>query len=158
MLLGSLLVPLGIPLRHARPDGERRASAAREGETGGNADRGAVTSTSDGRRRPLGPRIGDLPLARRDVEGLRQILGLERRLRDIDLSPRAQRALTARSIFPEALTWLEIHGRRGEVVEYWKTVVADRHTEVARLPEAPTEGEPPAVRRRRRRRWYRPVP
>src|ERR671931_280334 len=56
------------------------------------------------------PRLGALPLARRDVERLRQILGLQRRLRDINAAPRAQRALAHRGIFRDALAWLEIHG------------------------------------------------
>ena len=63
------------------------------------------------------PRLGDLPLARRDVERLRQILGLQRRLRDLGASPRAKRALTHRSIFREALTWLELHGSAPDVDE-----------------------------------------
>ena len=43
--------------------------------------------------RPPGPRLGELPLARRDVERLRLILGLQRRLRDVDREPaRAARA------------------------------------------------------------------
>ena len=71
------------------------------------------------------PRIalGMLPLARRDVERLRQILGLQRRLIDMSLSPRAQRALIHRAPFREALTWLEIHGQAPEVVEHWRGFV-----------------------------------
>src|SRR5712692_3152464 len=64
ILLGSLLVPLGISLHDERPH-----PAAAGGEPAQ-------------RRRPAGPRLGDLPLARRDVERLRQVLGLQRRLRD----------------------------------------------------------------------------
>ena len=64
-----------------------------------------------------------LPLARRDVERLRQILGLQRRLIDMDLSPRAQRALMHRRPFREALTWLEIHGQAPDVVEHWRGFV-----------------------------------
>ena len=56
--------------------------------------------------------LGALPLARRDVERLRQILGLQRRLLDMAASPRAKRALMSRGPFAEALTWLEIHGQR----------------------------------------------
>src|SRR5438132_10703654 len=44
------------------------------------------------------PRLGALPLARRDVERLRQILGLQRRLRDVAAAPRAQRAVAHRGI------------------------------------------------------------
>src|SRR5438105_1848868 len=58
-----------------------------------------------GRPKDPVPKLGALPLARRDVERLRQILGLQRRLRDAAGSPRALRALAHRSIFPEALTW-----------------------------------------------------
>ena len=48
------------------------------------------------------PRIalGLLPLARRDIERLRQILGLQRRLIDAKLSPRARRALMHRGAVP----------------------------------------------------------
>ena len=74
-------------------------------------------------RHPPGPRLGDLPLARRDVERLRQILGLQRRLRDLTASARAQRALAHRGIFREALTWMEIHGDAPEVVEHWKAII-----------------------------------
>ena len=61
-----------------------------------------------------------LPLARRDVERFRQILGLQQRLMDMNLSPRAKRALMHRGPFREAMTWLEIHGQAPEVVEHWR--------------------------------------
>src|SRR5581483_9617055 len=84
ILLGTLVAPLGIL---ARGSGDRHESG-----------------------RPAPARLGSLPLARRDVERLRQLLSLQRRLRDLGASPRAQRALAHRHIFREALTWLEIHG------------------------------------------------
>ena len=37
-----------------------------------------------------GPRLGELPLARRDIERLRLIVSLQRRLRDLSASPKAQ--------------------------------------------------------------------
>jgi poly(A) polymerase len=134
VLLGTLLAPLGLspqPGRHV------------------------VAPTGDGdRRRPAGPRLGDLPLARRDLERLRQILGLQRRLRDLGASVRAQRALTHRSIFREALTWMEIHGTTPELVEHWITVLAERGAdEPVAVPGV--EGEPPPHRKRRRRRRRR---
>ena len=52
-----------------------------------------------------------LPVARRDVERLYQVLALQRRLRDPNISPRAARALMSRGAFADALTWLEIHGQ-----------------------------------------------
>jgi poly(A) polymerase len=138
VLLGSLLVPLGLSPQLGRPP----LSEPEEGK----------------RRRPIGPRLGELPLSRRDVERLRQILGLQRRLRDLGASVRAQRALTHRSIFREALTWLEIHGGTPEIVEHWITVLAERGAEEPVLP--PGEGgevvPSPRPRRRRRRRHRRP--
>jgi len=87
VLLGSLLVPLGHSFRSSPPpalDGERRKEPRFE--------------------------LGMLPVPRRDVERLRQILGLQRRLVDMGLSPRARRALMHRGPFRDALTWLEIQG------------------------------------------------
>jgi poly(A) polymerase len=128
VLLGSLIVPLGPggPVARVQP-----------GENG---------------KEPA-PSLGMLPLARRDVERLRQILGLQRRLTDMNLSPRAKRALTHRGPFQEALTWLDIHGRAPEVLEHWKGFV-----EAAGTFEAETgEAAAPPPRRRRRRRRRRPA-
>ncbi|HZR24660.1 MAG TPA: polynucleotide adenylyltransferase PcnB [Vicinamibacterales bacterium] len=102
------------------------------------------------------PKLGALPLARRDVERLRQILGLQRRLHDVTASPRAQRALAHRSIFKDALTWLEIHGGDPDLVAHWTAM-----KETAGNPEhagehhQPAEGEEPPRRKRRRRRRRR---
>jgi len=141
ILLGTLLVPLGISLHPPRGH-----AAADAGEGGDRSDRRP--------RRPAGPKLGDLPLARRDIERLRQIVGLQRRMRDLTASPRAQRSLAHRAIFREALTWLEIHGGVPEVVEHWKAILAEEGT-----PEPPVEGETPdeaaAFPRRRRRRRRR---
>src|SRR5262249_55019771 len=113
MLLGSLTAPLGFPLtpgRRPAPD----ASAAPNSPESGAAD------PHRGRRGPPAVRLGQLPIARRDVERLRQVLGLQRRLRDLGANARAQRALSHRPVFREALTWLEIHGGSPEIVEHWK--------------------------------------
>jgi poly(A) polymerase len=130
ILLGSLLVPLGSAVGVLAP--HRAVSGDRE----------------------PAPALGMLPLARRDVDRLRQILVLHRRLLDMGLSPRARRALTHRGPFQEALTWLEIHGQVPEVVEHWRGFVEAAGTFEA---EAAAEGtEPPQRRRRRRRRRRRP--
>ena len=129
ILLGSLLVPLGLS---------------------GHASR-AAADTDSGKEARLA--IGMLPLARRDVERFRQILGLQRRLLDTGLSPRAKRALMHRGPFREALTWLEIHGNAPDLVEHWRGFV-----EAAATFEGVTEtaeSEPPRRRRRRRRRSFR---
>ena len=147
LLLGSLLVPLGFsgrPRLVPRPQTERPASA-------GDSAPSAPGTKGNGRQTG-GPRLGELPLARRDVDRLGQILGLQRRLRDLGASQRAQRALTHRGIFREALTWLEIHGEAQDVVEHWITVLADRGAEE---PPDPTAEVPPPARRRRRRRRRR---
>jgi poly(A) polymerase len=125
VLLGSLLVPLGHSFRSSPPpalDGERRKEPRFE--------------------------LGMLPVPRRDVERLRQILGLQRRLVDMGLSPRARRALMHRGPFRDALTWLEIHGQVPEVIEHWRGFM-----EAASSYEGePGAAEPPPRRRRRRRR------
>jgi poly(A) polymerase len=134
VLLGSLLVPLGL--------------APQPGRAPSRHDPDARV------REPLA-RLGTLPLARRDLERLRQILGLQRRLRELTASVRAQRALTHRSVFREALTWMEIHGEAPEIVEHWITVLAERG---AQEPVGSVEeGERPRRRRRRRRRRFRPT-
>ncbi len=126
VLLGSLLVPLGYNARTLV--GQREA----DGEL---------------RREPR-LSLGILPLARRDVERLRQILGLQRRLLDANLSPRARRALMHRGPFREALTWLEIHGSAPEVLEHWRGFIEAAGSGAS----AETAGGLPLRRRRRRRR------
>jgi poly(A) polymerase len=106
-------------------------------------------------KEPL-PKLGSLPLARRDVERLRQLLGLQRRLRDVTAGSRTQRALAHRSLFPETLTWFEIHGGDPDTVGKWKTVVAQGPVEGEDLPVEGHELGP--RRRRRRRRRRRPIP
>jgi poly(A) polymerase len=126
ILAGTLLVPLGV-------FGRRQRFAAD----------------------PLERRVelGLLPIARRDVERLHQILALQPRLLDVNAAPRAQRALLHRSTFAEALTWLEIHGERPEAVEHWR-LLQQQGSEP--LPAAVPEAADRPVRRRRRRRRRRP--
>jgi poly(A) polymerase len=137
VLLGSFLVPLGLSPSAGRP---------------------AYSESASGKRRPVGPRMGDLPLARRDVERLRQILGLQRRLRDLTASVRAQRALTHRGTFRDALSWMEIHGQTPDIVEHWITVLAERGADEPVLATG-EDGQPlPLQPRRRRRRGRRRRP
>jgi poly(A) polymerase len=123
--------------------------------------RRAAATTGDGDATTREPRLllGILPFARRDVERLRQILGLQRRLRDTNLTPRARRALMHRGPFDEAMTWLEIHGGAPDVVEHWRGFIEAAATyegDAAAEPQEPQEAPP--RRRRRRRRRRRPVP
>jgi hypothetical protein len=110
-------------------------------------------ATSHGRYADPLPKLGALPLARRDVERLRQVLGLQRRLAETSAHPRSQRALTHRHVFGDALTWLDIHGGSKELVSHWNAVLAERGSEPA--PSEAAEGEHPPLRRRRRRRRRR---
>ena len=99
--------------------------------------------------------LGILPVPRRDVERLHQILAMQPRLLDLRAPFRAQRGLLNRHVLNEALTWLEIHGGRPDVVEHWRTLQAQPG------PGAPApEGNlavpgAPILRRRRRRRRRR---
>ena len=96
--------------------------------------------------------LGLLPIPRRDIERLQQIIGLQHRLLDIQAPPRAQRALLHRSSFPEALTWLEVHGDRPELVAHWRHL----HAQSAPQPHPASEGPPVGPYQRRRRRRRRP--
>ena len=121
ILLGSLLIPLGLLEQH------------------------------HGRTKELGARFGILPLARRDVDFLRQILLLQRHLRDLNASPRHKRAIMHRSAFPAALTWLELHGSNPELAAEWRLL----QTEMTETLSEGMEIAPEAPRRRRRRRRRR---
>jgi poly(A) polymerase len=133
ILLGSLLVPVGYNVRGLTPP---------------------LPPDGDARREPR-LSLGMLPLSRRDVERLRQILSLQRRLVDTNLSPRARRTLMHRGPFQEALTWLHIHGESPELVEHWRGFIEAAGTFDATPGETPA---PPRRRRRRRRRGFRSSP
>lgn len=165
VLLGSLLVPLGLMPR--RDDTERdrygddadagEAAERLEGEPPGRAARPPQGSAKfyRSRRAPKEPplRIGMLPVARRDTERLRQILAVQRRLMDLESSPRAKRSLMHRGPFQEALVWLEIHGRSPEALEHWRGFIEA----LGALPAGGSDPagaveEAPSRRRRRGRR------
>jgi poly(A) polymerase len=124
ILAGTLLAPLGLVAR-------RRFSA-------------------DALERRV--ELGLLPIARRDIERLQQILALQPRLLDINGPVRAQRGLLHRAVLAEAITWLDIHGDRPEVVAHWRAL----QSEAGEQPQPTADGSPAAAapypRRRRRRR------
>jgi poly(A) polymerase len=122
ILAGTLLFPLGLVAR-------RRFSA-------------------DALERRI--ELGLLPIPRRDVERLQQILAMQPRLLDIQAPARAQRALH-RSVLPEALTWLEIHGERPDVVAHWRALLEERTHEPHAAAEEAAHAPYPRRRRRRRR-------
>jgi poly(A) polymerase len=132
ILAGTLIVPLGLA-------GRRQRFAAD----------------------PLERRIelGLLPISRRDAERLHQILILQPRVMDIQAPHRIQRGLLHRSAIHEALTWLEIHGDRPEVVAHWRELQSHpalvQHTHGAAQPHVEADAQPGPFRRRRRRRRRR---
>jgi poly(A) polymerase len=98
--------------------------------------------------------LGLLPLPRRDVERLHQIMTLQPRLLDMAAPARAQRAVLHRSVFDEALTWLDVHGDRPDVVAHWRTLKAQT-TPPDQIPAGEEQNREPGPFRRRRRRRRR---
>ncbi len=96
--------------------------------------------------------LGMLPIARRDIERLQQIIALQPRLLDMDAPPRAHRALLHRAVLDEAITWLEIHGDRPDVVAHWRALQAEPVAGPDGTLEVPVPTPYPLRRRRRRRR------
>jgi len=130
ILVGTLIAPLGLT-------GGRRFSAD-----------------------PLERRVdlGILPMPRRDVERLHQILSMQTRLLDLRAPFKAQRGLLHRHVFADAMTWLEIHGDRPDVLAHWRALEAEPRAGTA-LPDGNTAGVAlPSTNRRRRRRRRRRSP
>jgi poly(A) polymerase len=126
IIAGSLLVPLGLagrPQRFAADALERRVE------------------------------LGMLQMPRRDIEHLQQILALQPRLLDLRAPFRAQRALLHRHVLGEALTWMDIHGDRPDVVQHWRSLMAE-----PRFGDEPEVAGFVPMRPRRRRRRRRRAP
>ena len=99
-----------------------------------------------------------LPIARRDIERLQQLLAIQPRLLDTNAPVRAQRALLHRAVLEDALTWLEVHGDQPDVVAHWRALQAQ-----TTQPESAGEtyqhaADGPYRRHRRRRRRRRRAP
>ncbi|MEE3202301.1 MAG: polynucleotide adenylyltransferase PcnB [Acidobacteriota bacterium] len=92
--------------------------------------------------RSVGLTLGDLPLARKDVDRLRRALVLQPRLTDPKLPARAVRGILTRPSFPDALTWLTIHGNYPDAVSRWQELAA--------------KGPRPRPEKKRRRRRRKP--
>ena len=95
-------------------------------------------------KHPIDIKLGRLPVARRDIERLRQTLQIQPRLQNTNLGVASQRAVIHRRAFQEAMTWLEIHGNDLKSLERWKSLAAS-----ASLKQ-------PKVKRRRRPRRRKP--
>ena len=155
VLLGTLLIPLGLM---PRKDESRVEDDDEDEESAPSAEAVSPTSKSRFRRPPKEPvlKIGSLPIARGDTEGLRQLLSLQGRIGDLEMSPRAKRALMHRRPFESALTWFEIHGQAPAVLEHWKGFIEalgpDALKPQAAEPGAAADRDRSPGRRRRGRR------
>jgi len=135
VLVGTMLLPLGL----LRPRRRRGAEDASPG--------------------PAASPLGVLPVARRDVERLGQVVVLQRRLLDLDAPPRARAGVMMKHAFQDALTWLDVHGDTPEAVAHWRALVGSRGPVDDRaLPDQDAEAGALLPRRRRRRRRRRPFP
>jgi poly(A) polymerase len=120
--------------------------------------RGAVAG------RELRVTLGAMPVARRDLERLHQVMMIAPRLVEPELPPRLARTLPMRPAFTDTLTWLAVFGDAPEAVERWKHAhvparharPGGRHARPQRHHPPPGEqvddGAPRPPRRRRRRR------
>jgi hypothetical protein len=121
--MGSLLVPLGVPLGRAAlgarrgeppPPGSEDATQEKE-EAVDVAAEMAVLGATDADEPEPPPGAGrsaslSLPFARRDLDRLRLILFAQRRLREVHRPGSVKHVLAGRAYFDDALRWMEIHG------------------------------------------------
>jgi poly(A) polymerase len=113
LLIGSILVPLGAL--------NRRHEAA----AGGDPRFERVT-------------FGMLPIAKKDLERLRQVTQLLPRMLDPDPSPRMTRSFPHRPAFDDALVSLELTGDAPEALERWTQAKAAR----GERPHGHAHGQP----------------
>jgi poly(A) polymerase len=170
VLLGTLLVPLGVPLRQApgrrdRPHPAGDPEEAEESALDVAAEMEALGEKDEPAQPPDPSSARSLPFARRDLDRLRLILLAQRRLRDVHRAAGVKHVLARRTYFEDALRWLEIHGglEGQELAAHWRSL--DLGDVAPPLPE-PESGEGRRTadearhlpRRRRRRRRRRPSP
>lgn len=164
LLLGTLLVPLGLPLRRAAVHSPRRDDEEPAGpaDTIDVAAEMAELGVSDPEERGSASALPlSLPFARRDVERLRLILAAQNRLRELHTSPRVKGLLIGKGYLEEALRWMEIHGgvQGQELAAHWRGLELAPDTAgdpaAAALAGAFPDEPPHRPRRRRRRRARR---
>lgn len=95
--------------------------------------------------------LGLLPIARRDIDRLAQVLTMLPRLTDPELPSRIAKGLPNRPAFMDALAWLQIFGDAPEVVDQWMAIRDATPKPVA----ADGTVADPTDRKRRRRRGRR---
>jgi len=174
LLMGTLLVPLGVPLRRVGPPRRgRRGAVEEEPEAETEADDLAAEMAALGESEaaegagaapaPDGPAALDLPFSRRDLDRLRLILAAQNRLREVHRSPRVKQMLMGRGYLEDALRWMEIHGgiQGQELAAHWRSLdLGDVPPPEPGEPQAggaPTRNWDGERKRRRRRRRRRPA-
>jgi poly(A) polymerase len=156
LLAGSLLVPLGIPLKRVAtpsPAWQRREAGPAPPEDLATEIAALGGEAEPEPEAPSPPPPLALPFARRDLERLRLIILAQRRVGDLDGPASARQVLASKSYFEEALRWLEIHGGHDglDLAAQWRRVA--RRAEPS---ESETEDRKKAAPRKRRRRRRRP--
>jgi poly(A) polymerase len=167
LLMGSLVVPLGVPLRRIaagpsprRGPGEEPAEASAD-DVASEMDALGGEAPEEDAGEALGvPMPIPLPFARRDLERLRLVLSAQRRLREAHAPAAARRSLAARGYFDEALRWLDIHGGPDgrELAAHWRDLATSPDEPASSAEAGPEPGldtarnQRPRRRRRRRRR------
>ena len=163
LLMGTLLVPLGVPLRRAVAAASRRREEEPEEEPLDVAEEMAALGEPEAEEpAATGPAALVLPFARRDLDRLRLILAAQSRLREVHTSPKVKHLLAGRGYLEEALRWMEVHGgvQGQELAAHWRQLdleapVAGAGPE-AEAPLAGEDGAAPRSTRSRRRRRRRP--
>jgi hypothetical protein len=165
IVMGTLLVPLGVPLRRVAAAAGRGASRGEDieppeplepEEKEDVAAEIAALGAEESDEAPERPSSLVLPFARRDLDRLRLILAAQSRLREVHTSPRVKHLLAGRGYLDEALRWLEIHGgvQGQELAAHWRSL--DLSAVAAEPPPEERDGGGEPTRRPRRRRRRRP--
>ena len=162
ILMGSLFVPLEMPLRRGALPPRREAERADEPVDDVKAELlalGEELPREPPARLPSGPLI--LPFARRDLDRMQLILVAQKRLREVTRSAHVKQLLASRGYFEDALRWMEIHGgdEGRDLVAHWRSLdLGDLPPPPSLLAQAPPAGAEGHSRRRRRRRRRRAPP
>jgi hypothetical protein len=163
ILMGTLFVPLGMPLRRGALPPRREAERADEPVDDLRAELqvlGEEPPEEAPGPAPSGPLV--LPFARRDLDRVQLMLLAQRRLREVNRPAHVKQLLAGRGYFEDALRFMEIHCGEEcrDLVAYWRSLdVGDVAPPPPGLLAAAPPIEPDAPRpRRRRRRRRRPSP
>ena len=162
ILMGTLFVPLGMPLRRGALPPRREAERAHEPVDDVKAELEALgeePAPEAPGAPPSGPLV--LPFARRDLDRVQLMLLAQKRLREVNRPSHVKQLLAGRGYFEDALRFMEIHcgDECRDLVAYWRSLdVGDVPPPPELLAAAPpVAAEVPRPRRRRRRR-RRPGP